>query len=159
MLKIKFEGLKKNLSHTGLLRSQSTDHRNLPTSFNQHSLPSETSQWIFEARLRTTETDLHRSADLRTSLLCSRSPTPAEIECDGWNSIAGPVDQDPPNQVEIHAPEFSYGPPPSDDFLGDGHQQISGGDIGLQLPRLNPGPSFNSDLNLYGGLEQRKGNS
>ncbi|XP_062712527.1 uncharacterized protein LOC109411339 [Aedes albopictus] len=86
-------------------------------------------------------------------------PTPPEIKCDGWKPIAGPVVQGPPSQVEIHAPESSYGPPPSGDFLGGGHLQISGGDLGLQLPRLEPGPAFNSELNLHGGLEQHKGNS
>ncbi|XP_062562544.1 uncharacterized protein LOC134226045 [Armigeres subalbatus] len=85
-------------------------------------------------------------------------PTPPEIKCDGWKPIAGPVVQGPPPaQVEIHAPESSYGPPPSGDFLGAGHQQISGGDLGLQLPRLEHGPAFNNDL--HGGLELQKGNS
>ncbi|XP_065087415.1 uncharacterized protein LOC135709136 [Ochlerotatus camptorhynchus] len=84
-------------------------------------------------------------------------PTPPEIKCDGWKPIAGPVGQGPPpSHVEIHSPDSSYGPPPSGDFLG-GQHQISGGDIGLQLPRLEPGPSFNNDL--HSGQELHKGNS
>ncbi|XP_053692854.1 uncharacterized protein LOC128741232 [Sabethes cyaneus] len=81
-------------------------------------------------------------------------PTPPEIKCDGWKPIAGPVIQT--SQVEIHAPESSYGPPPSGDFLAN-HQHSSGAEVGLQLPRLEPGPSFNNDL--HHGLDLSKGNS
>ncbi|XP_053660372.1 uncharacterized protein LOC128709400 [Anopheles marshallii] len=87
-------------------------------------------------------------------------PTPPEIKCDGWKPIAGPV-----VQPEVHAPESSYGPPPSGDFLGTHHQLessggvVSTGDIGLQLPKLEHGPVFNSHSDLHAGLELSKGNS
>ncbi|XP_058824459.1 uncharacterized protein LOC131685068 [Topomyia yanbarensis] len=83
-------------------------------------------------------------------------PTPPEIKCDGWKPIAGPVIQSS-SHAEIHAPESSYGPPPSGDFLGNHQQSHSSGDIGLQLPRLEVGPAFNNDL--HGGLDLPKGNS
>ncbi|XP_049287402.1 uncharacterized protein LOC125765916 [Anopheles funestus] len=87
-------------------------------------------------------------------------PTPPEIKCDGWKPIAGPV-----VQPEVHAPESSYGPPPSGDFLATHHQiessgvGVSSGDIGLQLPKLEHGPVFNSHSELHSGLELPKGNS
>ncbi|XP_049548647.1 uncharacterized protein LOC125959760 [Anopheles darlingi] len=92
-------------------------------------------------------------------------PTPPEIKCDGWKPIAGPV-----VQPEVHAPESSYGPPPSGDFLGGGHQghvstiiESAAQDIGLQLPKLEHGPVFNSHLESLGaplaGLELPKENS
>ncbi|XP_055642258.1 uncharacterized protein LOC129779040 [Toxorhynchites rutilus septentrionalis] len=82
-------------------------------------------------------------------------PTPPEIKCDGWKPIAGPAVQTT-SHLEIHAPESSYGPPPSGDFLAN-HQQSSSLDIGLQLPHIEPGPSFNNDL--HHELDFGKGNS
>ncbi|XP_035919749.1 extensin-like [Anopheles stephensi] len=87
-------------------------------------------------------------------------PTPPEIKCDGWKPIAGPV-----VQPEVHAPESSYGPPPSGDFLGSHHQLESGGvsvsssDIGLQLPKLEHGPVFNAHSEHHSELELSKGNN
>uniref|UniRef100_A0A182IMY2 Uncharacterized protein n=1 Tax=Anopheles atroparvus TaxID=41427 RepID=A0A182IMY2_ANOAO len=88
-------------------------------------------------------------------------PTPPEIKCDGWKPIAGPV-----VQPEVHAPESSYGPPPSGDFLGNHHQQhdsagatLDVSDIGQQLPKFEHGPVFNSHSELLSGLELPKGNS
>ncbi|XP_052868459.1 uncharacterized protein LOC128274340 [Anopheles cruzii] len=80
-------------------------------------------------------------------------PTPPEIKCDGWKPIAGPV-----VQPEVHAPESSYGPPPSGDFLGN-HQHASAvdsGDIGLQLPKLEHGAAFNAHSEPPLGLELPK---
>ncbi|XP_055612573.1 uncharacterized protein LOC129759190, partial [Uranotaenia lowii] len=84
-------------------------------------------------------------------------PTPPEIKCDGWKPIAGPVGQAnhaSHSSGELHAPESSYGPPPSGDFLS-----IAGAEIGQQLPRLEHGPAFNSDLHGGQSLELSKGNS
>ncbi|KAL1378181.1 hypothetical protein pipiens_015762 [Culex pipiens pipiens] len=105
-------------------------------------------------------------------------PTPPEIKCDGWKPIAGPVVQSHQHQhqeihhefhhelqhQEVHSPESSYGPPPSGDFLAGGNQLLAGGDLGLQLPRVEPGPSFSSSGSgsaeqLHGSLELSKGNS
>ncbi|XP_053670684.1 uncharacterized protein LOC128721008 [Anopheles nili] len=83
-------------------------------------------------------------------------PTPPEIKCDGWKPIAGPI-----TQPEIHAPESSYGPPPSGDFSG-AHQFVSSTgamhstNINLQLPKVEQGLVFNAHTDIHPGQENSK---